>query len=65
MGGQRDKLTRTSDQTGVSTLGFVKTLIVGIMLGCLLGLWLGINIGKDRPLLANPFDTAATTSILE
>lgn len=46
-------------------MGFIKTLFLGIMLGCLLGLWIGINIGKERPMLANPFDKEATTSILE
>ena len=38
-------------------MGFIKTLVFGIMIGCLLGLWLGINLGKDRDLFANPFES--------
>ena len=33
----------------------LKILIVGIFLGLLVGLWFGVNLGKDRPLLSNPF----------
>lgn len=50
---------------GDKKLGVIRTLFFGILIGSLLGLWIGINIGKDLPLLANPFDANATTSILE
>jgi len=33
----------------------LKFLLFGIVLGLLLGLWFGVNLGKDRPLFANPF----------
>jgi hypothetical protein len=33
----------------------IKTLLFGIVLGLLLGLWFGVNVGRDRPLLSNPF----------
>lgn len=32
-----------------------KTLLTGIVIGLLLGLWFGVNIGRDRPLYSNPF----------
>ncbi|MFW5970258.1 MAG: hypothetical protein ACOCP9_06435 [Halofilum sp. (in: g-proteobacteria)] len=28
---------------------------VGLLVGGLIGLWFGMNIGKDQPLLSNPF----------
>jgi len=34
----------------------IKNLIIGLLLGLLAGLWFGINIGRDRPLLSNPFE---------
>ena len=33
----------------------IKTLIGGIVLGLLLGLWFGVNLGRDRPIFSNPF----------
>ena len=33
----------------------IKAIIFGIVIGMLLGLWFGFNIGRDRPLLSNPF----------
>ena len=37
----------------------IKTLLGGIVIGLLLGLWFGVNIGRDRPIFSNPF-TAPT-----
>lgn len=34
----------------------IKMLIGGVVLGVLLGLWFGVNIGRDRPLLSSPFE---------
>ncbi len=48
--------------SGVETLGFIKTLIFGAMIGFLLGMWIGINVGKNRDLLTNPFDTSVSES---
>lgn len=31
------------------------TILISITIGLLLGLWLGVNIGKDRDLLTSPF----------
>ena len=35
-------------------LGLKKYLVGGVV-GLLLGLWWGVNLGKDRPLWSNPF----------
>ena len=34
----------------------LRLVILGIVIGLVLGLWWGINIGRDKPLLSNPFD---------
>lgn len=41
---------------------FLKTLIIGVFLGCVLGLWLGVNIGQDQNLFSNPLPSAAEDS---
>ena len=33
----------------------IKALIAGIIFGVLIGLWFGVNIGKDKPIFSNPF----------
>lgn len=33
----------------------MKDLILGLLLGGIIGLWVGVNLGKDQPLLTNPF----------
>jgi len=30
-------------------------LILGLVIGAIIGLWFGINIGKDKSIFANPF----------
>lgn len=32
----------------------IMTLITGLLIGAFLGLWAGVNIGKEKPLLSNP-----------
>ena len=32
-----------------------KALTGGIIIGLLLGLWFGVNIGRDQPIFSNPF----------
>jgi len=32
----------------------LKQLVLGIIIGTLLGLWFGINIGRDKPWYSNP-----------
>jgi gas vesicle protein len=33
----------------------LKPILVGFILGLIVGMGLGVNIGKDKPLLSNPF----------
>ena len=33
----------------------LKFLLIGIVVGLLLGLWFGVNIGKEKPIFSNPF----------
>ena len=33
----------------------MKMLFLGVLFGLLVGLWLGVNIGKSNPLFGNPF----------
>lgn len=33
----------------------LKTLVLGIAMGLLAGLWFGYNLGRDEPLFSNPF----------
>lgn len=33
----------------------LRSFAVGLLTGGLVGLWFGMNIGKDQPLLSNPF----------
>jgi hypothetical protein len=37
----------------------VKKLITGLIIGVLIGLWFGVNIGKGRPFWSNPFTEVA------
>lgn len=33
----------------------IKKYFIGGVIGLLVGLWMGVNIGADRPLWSNPF----------
>ena len=33
----------------------IKMLFMGTLLGLIVGLWLGVNIGKSNPIFGNPF----------
>lgn len=33
----------------------LKLIILGIVIGLCVGMWFGVNIGKDKALLSNPF----------
>lgn len=35
----------------------LKAWLTGLVIGLLLGLWGGVNIGKEQPLYANPFSS--------
>ncbi|MDR9437551.1 MAG: hypothetical protein RI563_11765 [Thiohalophilus sp.] len=34
----------------------LKLILFGVIIGLAVGLWTGVNIGKGKPLLSNPFD---------
>jgi hypothetical protein len=33
----------------------LKILLTGVFIGLLLGLWFGINFGREKPIYSNPF----------
>lgn len=33
----------------------IKKLLVGFGMGIVIGLWFGVNLGKDQPIYSNPF----------
>ena len=33
----------------------IKIILFGAVIGLMIGLWLGVNIGRETPLTANPF----------
>ena len=39
----------------------LKLIIFGFVIGILIGLWFGVNIGKEKPLLSNPFEERTVT----
>lgn len=34
----------------------LKLILLGVIIGLAVGLWFGVNIGKGKPFLSNPFD---------
>lgn len=38
----------------------VKDLLLGLLIGGIMGLWVGVNLGKDQPITANPFAEKST-----
>jgi len=33
-----------------------KLILLGVIIGLCLGLWFGVNIGKDKSIFSNPFE---------
>ncbi len=33
----------------------MKDLLLGLLIGGIIGLWVGVNLGKDQPVMSNPF----------
>ncbi len=33
----------------------MRNLVIGLLVGLGIGLWFGVNLGRDRPFYANPF----------
>lgn len=42
----------------------LKVFVSGLIIGALAGLWAGVNIGKQQPLLSNPFSDRAVSEEL-
>ena len=40
---------------GIFFIKDLKNRITGIIIGLVLGLWFGVNLGKGKPLFDNPF----------
>ena len=36
-------------------MGFIRNIILGLVIGGVVGLWAGVNIGKEKPIFSNPF----------
>jgi len=43
----------------------IKIIMFGVVIGVAIGLWLGVNIGRERPLLSNPFNKASLNEQLK
>lgn len=35
----------------------IKVVLFSLAVGVAIGMWFGVNIGRDEPLYSNPFDT--------
>jgi hypothetical protein len=49
----------------VALMKTLKTAIIFFAIGMLVGLWFGINIGRDEPIYSNPFDAPVIQEKLE
>jgi len=43
----------------------LRGIILGLILGVPTGLWLGFNLGRDAPLMTNPFEEYGITERLQ
>ena len=37
----------------------IKKLLLGMLVGIVIGLWFGVNLGKGQPIYSNPFHDAS------
>ncbi|HDP88600.1 MAG TPA: hypothetical protein ENN42_01370 [Thioalkalivibrio sp.] len=44
---------------------WLKGLVLGVVVGLLVGLWFGVNIGRERPVYANPFEKKTVSEHLK
>jgi hypothetical protein len=42
-----------------------KAVLLSLLVGVALGMWFGVNIGREVPFYSNPFDTAALNQKLK
>jgi len=43
----------------------LKAVLLSLVLGLAIGMWFGVNIGREVPFYSNPFDTAALNEKLK
>ena len=43
----------------------LKVVLLSLLLGGAIGMWFGVNIGREVPFYSNPFDTAALNQKLK
>jgi len=43
----------------------LKVVLLSLLLGGAIGMWFGVNIGREMPFYSNPFDTAALNQKLK
>ena len=43
----------------------IKVVLLSLLVGVALGMWFGVNIGREEPFYSNPFDTSALNQKLK
>lgn len=43
----------------------LKAILISIALGVTIGMWFGVNIGREEPFYSNPFDTGSLNQKLK
>ena len=43
----------------------LKVVLISVALGIAVGMWFGVNIGREKPIYSNPFDTRSLNQQLK
>lgn len=43
----------------------LKVVLISVALGIAVGMWFGVNIGREKPIYSNPFDTGSLNQKLK
>lgn len=43
----------------------MKDILLGFLIGGIVGLWVGVNLGKEQPIMSNPFGDSARVQELD
>ncbi len=43
----------------------LKAILLSLVIGVAIGMWFGVNIGRDEPFYSNPFDTSSLNQKLK
>lgn len=46
-------------------ISMFRNIILGLVAGLAIGLWFGVNIGRDKPLYSNPFESKSVQEKLK